>query len=83
MSANTSFTGQRDQIAVDIIQEEEPLQLGPGSPRRRYCARPCLCRDRAYRDRRPAKAAMPERLALARAGQRLDQAVLPAGSAEG
>lgn len=42
------------------------------SSRQRYCARPRLCRDQAYRDRRRAKALMPERGALARAGHRLD-----------
>ncbi|MBZ3918160.1 hypothetical protein [Streptomyces acidiscabies] len=51
----------------------QPLGEGPAS--RRYCARPRLCRDRAYRDRRRAKAAMPERLALARAGHRVDEQV--------
>lgn len=40
--------------------------------RRRYCARPRLCRDRAYRDRRRAKQAQPARSALARAGYSLD-----------
>ncbi|MFI8944093.1 hypothetical protein [Streptomyces syringium] len=51
----------------------QPLEAG--SSRRRYCARPRLCRDRAYRDRRRAKDAMPERLALARAGHRVDEQV--------
>jgi hypothetical protein len=47
--------------------------LGEGSVRRRYCARPRLCRDRAYRNRRRAKEVVPERLALARAGHRVDE----------
>ncbi|MFJ4866179.1 hypothetical protein [Streptomyces sp. NPDC088748] len=46
--------------------------LGEGSPRRRYCGRPRLCRDRAYRDRRRAKQAQPARNVLARAGYSLD-----------
>ncbi|MFI7359747.1 hypothetical protein ACIBTP_38175 [Streptomyces avidinii] len=46
--------------------------LGDGSSRRRYCARPRLCRDQAYRDRRRAKQAQPARGALARAGHSLD-----------
>ncbi|MFE5543554.1 hypothetical protein ACFQ71_07010 [Streptomyces sp. NPDC056534] len=48
----------------------EPLAEGP--PHRRYCARPRLCRDKAYRDRRRAKQAQPARGALARAGHSLD-----------
>lgn len=35
--------------------------LGEGSVRRRYCPRPRLCRDKAYRDRRRARRAVPER----------------------
>ncbi|MDX3537226.1 hypothetical protein PV721_23195 [Streptomyces sp. MB09-01] len=46
--------------------------LGDGPSRRRYCARPRLCRDQAYRDRRRAKQAQPARGALARAGHSLD-----------
>lgn len=46
--------------------------LGEGSLRRRYCARPRLCRDRAYRDRSRAKGVLRERGALARAGHSLD-----------
>ncbi|MDX3867213.1 hypothetical protein [Streptomyces europaeiscabiei] len=42
------------------------------SPRRRYCPRPRLCRDQAYRDSRKAKNAMPARDVLARAGYSLD-----------
>ncbi|MDX3025414.1 hypothetical protein [Streptomyces acidiscabies] len=42
------------------------------SPRRRYCPRPRLCRDRAYRDSRRAKQAQPARDVLARAGYSLD-----------
>ncbi|MEF3118947.1 hypothetical protein [Streptomyces chrestomyceticus] len=49
--------------------------LGEGSVRRRYCPRPRLCRDRAYRDRRRARAVAPERLALATAGHRVDEQV--------
>ncbi|MEU9617332.1 hypothetical protein AB0D56_38370 [Streptomyces sp. NPDC048209] len=40
--------------------------------RQRYCSRPRLCRDKAYRARRRARALGPERGALARAGHRLD-----------
>jgi|GEM_PF-5631184 len=43
------------------------------SRRARYCPRPRLCRDQAYRDRRKAHAALPERAALARAGHELEQ----------
>lgn len=43
-----------------------------GSPRRRYCARPRGCRDKAYRDRRRARQAQPARDVLARAGHSLD-----------
>lgn len=46
--------------------------LAEGSPLRRYCARPRLCRDQAYRERRRAKQAQPARSALARAGHSLD-----------
>lgn len=49
----------------------QPLADGPAS--RRYCSRPRLCRDRAYRDRRRAKQAQPARGALARAGYSLDR----------
>jgi hypothetical protein len=42
------------------------------SPRRRYCPRPRLCRDKAYRARRRARTLAPERGALARAGHKLD-----------
>jgi hypothetical protein len=47
--------------------------LGEGSVRRRCCPRPRLCRDRAYRDRRRARRAVPERGALARAGYSLQE----------
>jgi hypothetical protein len=50
--------------------------LGAGPARRRYCARPRLCRDQAYRDRRRAAHALPERLALARAGHQVEEQLL-------
>ncbi|MFI5867102.1 hypothetical protein [Streptomyces sp. NPDC051546] len=49
----------------------EPFGAGP--VRRRYCARPRLCRDKAYRQRRRARAAVPERGALARSGYHLQE----------
>ncbi|MEU2078606.1 hypothetical protein [Streptomyces sp. NPDC013489] len=48
----------------------EPLD---GPSRRRYCPRPRLCRDKAYRDRRKAKQAGPERVALAHTGHLVDE----------
>ncbi|MFD7867572.1 hypothetical protein [Streptomyces sp. NPDC059783] len=44
---------------------------GPAS--RRYCPRPRLCRDRAYRGRIRARRAQPARDVLARAGYSLDR----------
>jgi hypothetical protein len=61
----------RPEAALRCLWCGQPL--GEGSPRRRYCSRPRLCRDKAYRNRRRARGLARERGVLASAGYELDQ----------